>query len=106
MIGLWKRFRVNLMYWRFRHVTRNRLRFQAWYRQRRRPPSYGYRPRGGAAHVYRRSGKRVWIILLATVGVLTALRVLSFHVSVGGGLVYLLSALVIIAAIYWAMRGV
>ena len=106
MRQIWKDFRVNLMYWRFRHITRNRLRFQAWFRQRRQPRAFGYRPRGGAAFVYRRSGRRTWTALLVMVCALTALRVLSWHVDISGSLVYLLSALVIIGTFYWALRGV
>ncbi len=104
MRRLWKNFQVNLMYWRFRHITRNRLRLQSWYR--RQQPTRSFRPRGSAAYVYRRSGRRSWIALLAMVALLTALRVWSNHNSVSSTLVYFLSALFIVGAIYGALRGV
>ena len=104
MIRLWKNFRVNLMYWRFRHITRNRLRFQSWYR--RRQPVQGFRPRGSAAYVHRRSGNRSWIALFVLVAALTALRVWGNHSSVSNTLVWILSIAVIAGILYWAMRGI
>ena len=103
MKRLWKDFRTNLMYWRFRHITRNRLRLQSWYR--RQQPIAPYRPRASAYVVYRRNSRKTWVTLLATVAVLTALRVASAQASVSPTLIYLCSLLVIVGAIYWAMRN-
>ena len=104
MIRLWKNFRVNLMYWRFRHITRNRLRLQSWYR--RRQPVQGFRPRGGAAYVHRRSGRRSWIALFLMVVALTAVRVWGNHSSVSNTLVWILIVAVIAGTLYWAIRGI
>jgi hypothetical protein len=101
----WKNFRINLMYWRFRHITRNRLRLQTWYRSRRRQPVPSYRPRGSAISVYRHSARRTWIILIALVAILTALRVLSWHVTIGSSLVFTLDALAVVLAVYLAIRA-
>ena len=60
-----KNLRINFMYWRFRYITRNRLRLQSWLR--RKQPTHGYRPRANAAVVYHRSGRRTWGFLLAMV---------------------------------------
>jgi hypothetical protein len=100
----WKNFRINLMYWRFRNITRNRLRLQAWYR--RRQPMTGYRPRGTAAFVRRRSSRQTWIALLVMVILLTAIRVHVNNQGLSQTLVYLLTVVVIVGAIYWALRGV
>jgi len=106
MIQLWKNFRVNLMYWRFRHVTRNRLRFQAWLRQRRTPPSLGYRPRGSARVVRYHSPQRTWAVFIAMVVILTALQVLGGQSEINGTLVWGLSAVTVIAALYAALQSV
>jgi hypothetical protein len=113
---IWKAFRINLMYWRFRYVTRNRLRFQNWYHRRFRSgggsrtgfggygrAGYGnWRERGTAAYVYRSSGKRTWTILLVAMVIITAIRSSSISPTLAFGL----STLVLIAAAYWAMKGV
>src|SRR5947209_20567226 len=102
---LWKSLRTNMMYWRFRYITRNRLRLQSWYNRRRQPRS-AYRPRGAATHVHQRSGRRTWIALLTMVALLTALRVAGQHTTINGSLSYLASTLIVIGCIYWALRGV
>ena len=104
MIRLWKNFRVNLMYWRFRHITRNRLRLQSWW-NRRQMPARAYRPRGSAAYVYRRSSRRAWIGLLIVVAVLTAITVAGRHLGLAETIIYLLNAVVVGGAIYWAIRA-
>lgn len=113
MRGLWKDFRTNMMYWRFRHITRNRLRLHSWW-SRRRPaawptrqarPYYGARARGTATYVYRSSQRETWTILLAMVVLLTTLKVLVDHVwVVNSGLVYLIGLLIVFAAMYTALR--
>lgn len=102
MSRIWKDFRTNLMYWRFRHVTRNRLRLQSWARHRGPVPTS--RPRASATYVYHRSGRRVWIILLVMVALLTALQALPRYVAIAPSLAWGLSALVVVGAIYWALR--
>jgi hypothetical protein len=91
------------MYWRFRYITRNRHRFQSWMRQRR--PSTGYRPRGAAAHVSRRSGRRTWLALIALIVLLTALSALAHRVYINPALVYAVGTLIVVGSIYWALRG-
>lgn len=103
MSQIWKNFRINLMYWRFRYITRNRLRFQSWYR-RRQPARPRYRPRASATSVYHRSSGRAWIFLLALVVLLTAINVVGNHYNVGSGLLYAVSTLVVVLAIYLALR--
>jgi|SRR5579875_786478 len=105
MIQLWKNFRVNLMYWRFRHITRNRLRFQAWMRQRRQTPVTGFRPRGSARIVRYHNSQRTWVIFLIMVAVLTALQVAGSRSDISGTLLWGLSGLTIVAAIYAALRS-
>ena len=106
MIQLWKNLRVNLMYWRFRHVTRNRLRLQAWLRQRRPPPRLGYRPRGSARVVRYHNAQRTWAIFIALVVVLTALQILGARSEINGTLVWGLSVVAVIAALYAALQSV
>lgn len=102
MSRVWKDFRTNLMYWRFRHITRNRLRLQNWARRRGSVPVA--RPRGSATYVYRRSGKRTWAALLIMVALLTALQVLPQYVAVAPSLTWGLGALVVVSTTYWALR--
>lgn len=104
MIRLWKNFRINLMYWRFRHITRNRLRLQSWW-NRRQQPARVYRPRGSAAFVYRRSSGRAWIGLLILVSAMTAVTVIGRQLGLGGTIIYLLNITLIGGAIYWAVRN-
>lgn len=98
------------MYWRFRYFTRNRLRLQSWMTRRRQPSpvsaARGYRPPGAAAWVYRRSSRRTWIALLVMVACLTALKFLGGGGAISPYLVSTLSILVIVGALYWALRGV
>jgi hypothetical protein len=107
----WKDLRTNLMYWRFRHITRNQHRLRAWW-QRRRPgsrstPKYPYSPaRGMASHVYRGSQRRSWTAFLGMVVALTALTYAAGQWGLPSGLVPLFGMLVICGAIYWALRGV
>jgi hypothetical protein len=104
MRKLWKNFRINFMYWRFRNITRNRLRLQAWYH--RKQPVRTYRGRGTAAYVYRGSSQRTWIAVLVMVCILTALRVLGNHYSTSPTLILLVSLLVVIGTLYWTVRGI
>jgi hypothetical protein len=95
------------MYWRFRYLTRNRLRLQSWWNRRRNPrPAYGFRPRGAAAMVYRRSGRRSWTALLALVVLLTALSVSTQYVTYNGALYFALRMAIYIGCLYYALRGV
>jgi hypothetical protein len=108
MNRLWKSLQTNMMYWRFRYITRNRLRLQSWYHRRRpatRQPTTAYRPRGTASAVLQRSPKRTWAILLAMVVLLTTLTALVHHVVINPTLVYGIGALIVVAAVYLALRG-
>ncbi|MGI8826483.1 MAG: hypothetical protein ACR2JC_12705 [Chloroflexota bacterium] len=99
-----KDFRTNFMYWRFRYITRNRMRLQSAYYRRRQPRSRT-RPRGGAAFVYRRSPRRTWLILLVMVVLLTALSDASRRGYVNGSVDYALSSLVVVLSIYTALKA-
>lgn len=102
MIRLWKDFRTNLMYWRFRHITRNRLRLQSWARHRGAVPVP--RNRASATYVYHHSSRRAWVALLIMVALLTAIQVLPRYVALAPSLGWGLSALVVVGAIYWALQ--
>jgi len=104
MNRLWKNFKTNFMYWRFRHLTRNRLRLQSWWYRRRQGPKI-YRPRATATFVISGSRRRSWTALGAMVVALTILRFYG-EPRIGSTFVYLLSSLIVIAALYWALRGV
>lgn len=116
MSKLWKDFRTNLLYWRFRNITRNRLRLQNWWNTRRpgarrisRPPAgYApYRARGTAMYYTGgRSSRQTWIILMVMVALLTALTVAANSVVIFPGLVTAIGALIVVGAIYLAMRGI
>jgi hypothetical protein len=95
------------MYWRFRNITRNRIRVQSWLRRRQngRQPPQMYRPRGAAAFVYRGASRRSWIALLALVVGLTALTAAARQVFIYPSLVYALGSLIVVGCIYWALRG-
>jgi hypothetical protein len=104
-----KKFRTNLMYWRFRYVTRNRLRLKSWWNRRRQPKraTTAYRPRGYASQVKYRTGRRTWIAVLVMVCLLTALRVNNdFYTSINAYLTYGLQSAIIIGCMYWALLGV
>lgn len=108
---VWKSFRVNMMYWRFRYITRNRLRLRAWWNARRRPqrPSPApYRERGSALYAYSGGATRTrsWTALLAMVVLLTALTVYVRTTLIAPGLVYAVGALIVVGCAYWALRGV
>jgi hypothetical protein len=107
---LWKDFRTNLMYWRFRHITRNRLRLRQWWHRRRSGPAAppGYSPsraRGTAMPMYRSSRQRTWIALGAMVILLTALTVGVQQTTINPGFVYLIGTAIVVGCIYWALRG-
>ena len=106
---VWKSFRVNMMYWRFRYVTRNRLRLQSWWNARRRParPTSPYRERGSAMYAYARPSvnRRSWLALLVMVGLLTVLTVYANSTFIAPGLVYAAGALIVIGCVYWALRS-
>jgi hypothetical protein len=116
MSRLWKNLRTNWMYWRFRYITRNRLRLKSWWARRRQTisvprgprtpygPGAGYRPRGGATFVYRRSSGRAWALLLDMVLALTALRVWADSTYINPTVVYGIGALVVVGAVYLALR--
>src|SRR5690349_931542 len=98
VVRVWKSFRVNMMYWRFRYVTRNRLRLQSWWNARRRParPTSPYRERGSAMYAYARPSvnRRSWLALLVMVGLLTVLTVYANSTFIAPGLVYAAGALI------------
>ncbi|HZU14802.1 MAG TPA: hypothetical protein VFB58_18350 [Chloroflexota bacterium] len=107
---LWKDFRTNMMYWRFRYVTRNRLRFQAWRnnraRTRRTPVAVSYRERGMAAgyRPYRSSARRLWLILIVMVVLLTALQAVAQQIVIAPGLVYAVGTLIVVLSVYAALK--
>lgn len=110
---IWKSFRVNMMYWRFRYITRNRLRLQAWWNARRRPrvgaaPS-GSRPRASAMYYPVGSGssqRHSWIAFSALVVLLTALTSVAGRIYIAPTLVYAIGTLILVGCIYWGLRGV
>ena len=114
----WKDVRTNWMYWRFRHITRNRLRLRNWWnsrssslRARRTSLNPGqrsaaqYRPRATSAMVYGHSSHRAWGLLLGMVLALTALSVWANSTYVSPGVVYGIGSLVVVAAVYLGLRG-
>jgi hypothetical protein len=108
MSKLWKDFKINFMYWRFRNITRNRLRLQSWWNSRRGRggASPAYRPRASALYYPRpRASRRSWIILLVMVILLTAVSVAESQGDVIAGVGYTLDAVIVVGAIYLALRG-
>lgn len=114
----WKDLKTNWMYWRFRYVTRNRLRLRAWWNHRRpslavrrspstrmQSPGGTYRPRGSSAFVYGHSSKRAWGLLLGMVIALTALSAWANSTYVSPAVVYGIGSLVVVATVYAALRG-
>lgn len=114
----WKDLKTNSMYWRFRYVTRNRLRLRAWWNHRRnalqgqRSRSLGaqragasYRPRGSVTFVSARSSKRAWGLVLGMVLALTALSTWANSTVVAPALVYGIGSLVVVGTVYVALRG-
>lgn len=105
MSRLWKDFRTNMMYWRFRYITRNRLRFQSWLARRRQPQApTGYRPRASATYVTHSSRRATWIAVGVMVVLLTLLRTYGDR-FISPTLIWPLGTLVVVLAIYWALRG-
>lgn len=109
---MWKDFRTNMMYWRFRHITRNRLLLRSWWQRRRsisRTPAgfAAYRERGLATQASYRyhSRQRSWIALGAMVILLTALSVGVRQTYVTPGFVYIIGSLVVVGSVYTALRG-
>lgn len=110
---LWKSFRVNMMYWRFRYITRNRLRLQAWWNTRRRARPAGgsstFRPRASAMYypVGSQSSQRQSLLAFgAMILLLTALTSVAGQVYIAPSLVYAIGTLIIVGCIYWGLRGV
>jgi hypothetical protein len=68
--------------------------------------SFPTNPRGSASYVHYRSARKTWIALLGMILALTALSALVQRSYVNPGIVYLVGTLIVIAAIYWAMRQV
>jgi hypothetical protein len=104
-----KSLRTNMMYWRFRYITRNRLRLQSWWNRRRQPKRVApavYRTRGAASQVRYRTARRTWIAVLLMVSLLTALKVISDYNAVNSYLNFGLTWGIIIACMYWALMGV
>ena len=107
MSRAWKSLRTNMMYWRFRYVTRNRLRLQSWwYRRRHSQPQApsSYRPRASATYVAYGTRRRTWIALIVMVLLLAILRTYG-NTYISPSLVWPLETLVVVLAIYWALRG-
>lgn len=111
----WKTLRTNMMYWRFRYITRNRLRLRSWWSRRRQPgrpsmaSSYPYSParaRGTAFYVHSRSRAHTWIALAIMVVLLTALTVLVNQRYVNPAIVYAAGSLIVVGSVYWALRQV
>ena len=107
MSKLWKDLKVNFMYWRFRNITRNRLRLQSWWNGRRgRGARRAYRPRASALYYpTARASRRSWMALLVMVILLTAVSVAGSQGMILPGVGYTIDALIVVAAIYWALRG-
>jgi hypothetical protein len=109
MSKLWKDLKVNFMYWRFRNITRNRLRLQSWWASRRgrSGASPVYRPRASALHYPRSSTRtrRSWIALLVMIALLTAVSVAGKQGAIPPGIGWAVDALVVVGCLYWAMRG-
>jgi hypothetical protein len=68
-------------------------------------PADAYRPRGSAAFVYGRSSKRAWGLLLGMVLALTALSAWANSTYVPPAVVYGIGSLVVVGAVYVALRG-
>lgn len=104
----WKNFRTNMMYWRFRYVTRNRLRLQAWRNSRTRvqrvPPAFRERGLASSYGPYRTDSRRLWVILLVMVILLTALQATAQQIVIAPGLVYGIGTLIVALAVYAALK--
>ena len=105
MSQLWKSFRTNMMYWRFRYITRNRLRFQSWLARRRQPQQQrGFRPRASAVSVAYSSRRVTWIAIGVMAVLLALLRTYGDR-FISPSLIWPLGTLIVVLAIYWALRG-
>lgn len=115
---VWKNLKTNWMYWRFRYITRNRLRLRSWWNHRRsslpgtrspglrmQTPGNTYRPRASAQYITPRSSRRAWGLLLVMVVALTALSAWANSTYVSPALVYAIGSLVVVATVYTALRG-
>lgn len=112
MNRLWKNFRTNLMYWRFRYITRNRLRLRNWWMAQRRrprglPAGASFRPRASASQIRYSVGsrRRTWAALLTMIVLLTGLSALADRVLIAPGIVYAIGSLIVIACAYWALKN-
>ncbi len=118
MSRVWKNLKTNWMYWRFRYITRNRLRLRSWWNHRRsslgggrspgvrmQTPGTAYRPRATATYVTSRSSRRAWGLLIGMVLALTALSAWANSTYVSPALVYAIGSLVVVAVVYAALRG-
>lgn len=102
----WRNFRTSLIYWRFRYITRNRLRFRSWISRRNAPQMVIVpRPRATASYVHQHSVRRTWALLIGMTLILTALKVLASEVYIFPSLVYAVGALVVVGAVYSAVRA-
>jgi hypothetical protein len=118
MIRMWKSLKTNSMYWRFRYITRNRLRLRSWWNHQRnsigsrrspvrrmQAPGNLHPPRASAMYVSGRSSKRAWGLLLGMVLALTALSAWANSTYVSPAVVYGIGSLVVVATVYTALRG-
>jgi len=104
MKGLWKKFRTNLLYWRFRYVTRNRLRLQQVFNRRTAPTAVPYRGRATALYPGARASRPTWIAFLLMVCVLTALQVGEARALISHSLMLAGTIIVVGAVFYYLQR--
>src|SRR5436309_14205044 len=100
MNRLWRNFRTNWMYWRYRNITQRRQRLQMWMSRRgkRQPAARPRRERGTAVpryNVYGRSARSSQLAFVALVLLLTALKVLADQVFISPGIVYGIVSLIL-----------
>lgn len=110
----WKHLRTNWMYWRFRYVTRNRLRLRNWWSHHRlgRPgarsvPYSGVRGRGTAS-VLRytdSSSRRSWLIFLVMTAMLTAVHMAVAKGVLAGSIGGVVDTVIVVGALYIALRA-
>lgn len=108
---LWKSFRVNLMYWRFRYITRNRLRLQSSWNARRRPKASASSVRPRASAMYYPIGssssqRHSWLAFGTLIILLTALSSVAGQIYIPPSLVYAIGTLILVGCVYWGLRGV
>jgi hypothetical protein len=108
MSKLWKNLRTNMMYWRFRYITRNRLRLRSWLALRKGPRMTIVPPRprerAVASYSYQHSARGTWLALLAMVLLLTGLKVLANYYYIIPSIVYAIGMLIVVGAIYLSLR--